>query len=114
MSFEKLRREGFQVDAVSSGQAALARLTSVDYDLILCDIRMPGMSGVDLYRQIQQRHRDQVQRLMFITGDTVSPATRRFLQETGAPCLGKPFAVAELMRKIPGMLNSCPHGCREV
>jgi signal transduction histidine kinase/ActR/RegA family two-component response regulator len=100
-----LRSGGYQVDAVSDGEAALARLAETDYRLIICDIRMPGLSGPQLYRRVQERDPDLAQRFMFITGDTVGSATSRFFEETGAPYLCKPFGPADLIKKLSELLR---------
>lgn len=101
-----LQIEGYQVDAVSNGEAALDRLNQNGYDLILCDVRMPGLSGLEIYEQMQGRFPELARRLVFITGDTVSPHTRRFLDETGAPYLDKPFELEDLIARVPVMLDS--------
>jgi PAS domain S-box-containing protein len=100
MVVRTLRREGYQVDAVSDGETALNRLAETNYDLILCDVRMSGLSGQEVYRQIVAQNLDLARCIVFITGDTVSPATRRFLKETGASYLGKPFELADLLQKV--------------
>jgi PAS domain S-box-containing protein len=103
MVVRALQREGYQVDAVSDGETALSRLAETDYDLILCDVRMSGLSGQEVYRQIAGQNLDLARCIIFITGDTVSPATRRFLEETGASYLGKPFELADLLQKVQSM-----------
>jgi len=95
-----LQKAGCRVDAVSDGQAALPLLEQTDYDLILCDIRMPGISGPEIYRYLQTNNPVQASRLIFITGDVVNPATQRFLEETGVPCLSKPITPLELIEKL--------------
>ncbi len=100
MVVRALQREGYQVDAASDGETALSRLAETDYDLILCDVRMSGLSGQEVYRQIAAQDLDLARCIIFITGDTVSPATRRFLEETGTSYLGKPFELADLLQKV--------------
>ncbi len=101
-----LRHEGYRVDPVSDGKMALARLAETRYDLILCDVRIPGLDGPEIYRQAKTIHPDMAKRIIFITGDTVSPTTRRFLEETGAPYLDKPFELADLIGKVSATLKS--------
>jgi len=101
-----LRHEGYRVDPVSDGKTALARLTETRYDLILCDVRIPGLDGPEIYRQAKANHPDMGKRIIFITGDTVSAATRRFLEESGAPYLDKPFELADLIEKVSTTLKS--------
>jgi DNA-binding response OmpR family regulator len=101
-----LRHEGYRVDAVSDGKTALARLAETRYDLILCDVRIPGLGGPEIYRQAKATHPDMGKRIIFITGDTVSATTRRFLDESGAPYLDKPFELADLIKKVSATLKS--------
>ena len=100
-----LQREGYQVDAASDGETGLRHLAETDYELIVCDIRMPGLSGLEVYRKAQDQNPDLAQRFIFITGDSVSRATHRFLDETGAPYLCKPFGPSDLTEKIRATFN---------
>jgi signal transduction histidine kinase/DNA-binding LacI/PurR family transcriptional regulator/ActR/RegA family two-component response regulator len=101
-----LRHEGYRVDPVSDGQTALACLAETRYDLILCDVRIPGLDGPEIYRQAKAADPDMGKRVIFITGDTVSAVTRRFLEESGAPYLDKPFELADLIEKVNATLKS--------
>jgi CheY-like chemotaxis protein len=105
-----LRGEGYLVDAVSDADQALARLAETRYELIICDMRMPGLSGPQLYRQAQAQDPDLAERFMFVTGDTIGHATQDFLAETGAPFLCKPFGLAELIDQLHGLLESPTNG----
>ncbi len=87
---------GHQSRVVTSGETALKALEQEQFDLILSDVKMPGMSGFDLYRAIQERYPDLAQRLIFITGDTLSPTTRTSIAQFGTPYLAKPFAIDRL------------------
>jgi two-component system NtrC family sensor kinase len=105
-----LRGEGYWVDAVSDANQAPARLAETRYQLIICDIRMPGLSGPQLYRQTQAQDPDLAERFMFVTGDTIGQATQDFLAETGAPYLCKPFGLAELIDQLHRLLESPTNG----
>ncbi|TLM64776.1 MAG: sigma-54-dependent Fis family transcriptional regulator [Deltaproteobacteria bacterium] len=50
-----LRREGYEVDAVDSGEAALSRLDKLAFDVIITDLFLPGVSGIDLLRHVKER-----------------------------------------------------------
>jgi hypothetical protein len=56
---------------------------------------MRELDGPGLYRLLEHQHAHLCQRLIFLTGDTLGPATRAFLEESGAPCLTKPFTLAQ-------------------
>jgi two-component system NtrC family sensor kinase len=95
-----LEREGHTVDAVASGREALEHARSRRYDAILLDLRMPDMSGDVLFKELQASDPEHAARVVFATGDADSETARSFLQETGRPCIVKPFAledVAELL-----------------
>ena len=95
-----LRRDGHTVDTAANGRLALAKLDERPYDLILCDMRMPELDGPSLYRILERQHPHLCQRLLFLTGDTLEPATQEFLEQSGAPRLTKPFTIAEARRAI--------------
>jgi two-component system NtrC family sensor kinase len=99
-----LRRQGYPVDTVTDGETALARLSEVSYDLIVCDVRMPGLSGPEIYRRVQDRNPDLARRTIFTTGDGINPTTQRFFDETGVPYLNKPFGLADLVEKVRAMM----------
>jgi CheY-like chemotaxis protein len=95
-----LQRDGHTVDTVASGRLALAKLDERDYDLILCDVRMPELDGPSLYRLLEHQQPHLCQCFIFLTGDTLEPATQAFLAQSGVPCLTKPFSIAEARRAI--------------
>lgn len=101
-----LLRTGWAVDVADSGTEALRLVDEHQFDVVLCDLRMPGMSGHEFFRQLQAARSPAVERLIFMTGDVLSPEASRFLQEAGRPVLSKPFALRDLMevmaRVVPG------------
>jgi signal transduction histidine kinase/ActR/RegA family two-component response regulator len=100
-----LRRDGHTVDMAANGRLALAKLDERAYDLILCDVRMPELDGPTLYRLLERQQPHLCRRLLFLTGDTLEPATHEFLEQSGAPCLTKPFTIAEARRAIQRALR---------
>jgi signal transduction histidine kinase/ActR/RegA family two-component response regulator len=70
------------------------------FDVVLCDLQMPEMSGSELYETVRQRWPELAQRFIFITGGACSPEARRFLESPGVACIHKPFQVAELLELI--------------
>jgi nitrogen-specific signal transduction histidine kinase/CheY-like chemotaxis protein len=100
-----LGRDGHTVDIAVNGRLALTRLDERAYDLILCDVRMPELDGPSLYRLLERQQPHLCPRLIFLTGDTLDPATREFLEQSGVPCLTKPFPIAEARRVIQRALT---------
>ena len=98
-----LRRCGHAVHTAESGQEALALLDRRRYDGIFLDVRMPDISGADVYRRLRERDPAQAERVVFSTGDVDAQGTREFLRSSGRPCLPKPFAlgsVAEMLERV--------------
>jgi CheY-like chemotaxis protein len=88
--------QGYEVEVASNGSIAEGMLGSVEYDLILVDIRTPVMNGMQLYEYITDRHPELVSRVIFTTGDVISGDTQYFLEKSGQPVLVKPFTPEEL------------------
>lgn len=100
-----LRSRGYSVDTAANGTLALEQVASGQYDLILLDLRMQGMSGEDVYEAMQSSHPEQAERVVFMTGDMHSPNASRFIRLTGRPVLAKPFTLAELSARVAQLLD---------
>jgi two-component system NtrC family sensor kinase len=100
-----LKDEGYDVDVVLDSREGLARVARFGYDLIICDLRMPRIDGRAFYRSLVRSGHPAQLRLLFITGDTLSPRTLEFLDRTGLPCLAKPFLVEELKSIVAHTLD---------
>jgi len=100
-----LQRDGHIVETAINGQAALARLHEDDYDLILCDLRMPELDGQTLYELLQRQHPTLCPRMIFLTGDTLSPDSMRFVEQCGLPWIAKPCGMEEIRAAIARVLS---------
>ena len=100
-----LTSDGHRVDTAGNGEEALAFLAEHGYDLLITDIKMPGMSGQALYQRVKQMDSELASHTVFITGDTVSPETRTFLQRIDNPCLAKPFKVRDVREIVDRLLG---------
>jgi PAS domain S-box-containing protein len=94
------RRKGFTVVSAASGAEALEVLKSSDVELIITDIKMPQMDGKQFYEEIREHDPKLLDRLIFITGDTLNIETRNFFRETKALFLKKPFSFNEILSLI--------------
>jgi two-component system NtrC family sensor kinase len=92
--------EGHRVDKLLDSRAALGRLEEKKYSLVICDLKMPYVDGPGLYRALVRRDNPMQHRLLFVTGDTMSPRTLEFLKSSGLPYLAKPFLVDELKEAV--------------
>ncbi|NUP05338.1 MAG: response regulator [Polyangiaceae bacterium] len=87
-----LLEEGHDIDVVTSGEAALERLVDERaYDVVLCDLMMPGLTGADVYEHLTRRNTGIERRLVFMTGGAVTEYGRRFLASVPNLRLDKPF-----------------------
>ena len=97
---QALRSKGYIVDTLSNAGKGLQKTTEVEYSVILCDIRMPKLNGLELHRQLSKNYPKLAKRIVFITGDTISSKTRTFIEQEGVLCLTKPFELDELYEVI--------------
>jgi two-component system NtrC family sensor kinase len=100
-----LKRRGMQAVAVGDGADALKALRHERFDVIVSDIRMPGMSGREFLERLRIEHPAMVNRLVFSTGDTFASDTSSLLRDAGVPSLVKPYDFAKLetlLREVAG------------
>jgi PAS domain S-box-containing protein len=109
---EILARDGHRADIVDNGAAALERLGRHHYDLVLSDLRMPGLDGAGIYGEIVRRHARLAARTVFITGDMLSDSARRFLAASGRPALHKPFDAVEVRRVVAEVAGAAAQDSR--
>ncbi|HEV2147328.1 MAG TPA: ATP-binding protein [Longimicrobiaceae bacterium] len=95
-----LEARGHRVDEAASGAEALERVAAASYDALVLDLKMPEMPGDELFRLLRERHPETTARVVFATGDVISPARRSFLEGTGRPAFEKPYDLAELARAV--------------
>ena len=101
---EMLKKLGLRFEVKVSGEAAQAALMQRDYDVVLCDLRLPGLDGPALYDWIAEHRPHLCSRTAFITADTLGASSRRFLARAGRPVLEKPFVPAELRLLLAQLL----------
>jgi two-component system NtrC family sensor kinase len=95
-----LNRSGIQVRAVADGAEGLKLVRTEDFDVIVSDIRMPGVGGREFLAGLRRERPDLVGRLLFSSGDTAAPETASLLRESGVPSIIKPFDLARLEQVI--------------
>jgi DNA-binding response OmpR family regulator len=102
-------RRGWDVCEAEDGEAAtrvLAPNVAASFTLVICDLRMPSFSGVELYQWLLGARPDVIDRLVFSTGDTECLETVTFLREVRRPVLAKPFELVELARIVDAASTS--------
>jgi C4-dicarboxylate-specific signal transduction histidine kinase/CheY-like chemotaxis protein len=104
--YDVLRMDGHQIETAVNGRLALSKLSSGSFDVVISDLKMPGMSGQELYRHLQASESALLSRIIFTTGDVANQDTQSFLQESRTPYLQKPFNLNEVRRLVQEILAS--------
>jgi PAS domain S-box-containing protein len=100
-----------EVTSVGSGEEALARLAAERFDAVLCDLMMPGMSGMDLQDALAARGDPAAGHTVFMTGGAFTLRAQAFLASSGRPTLAKPFTPDELLAAIEAALRPAATSC---
>ena len=96
-----LERYGYRVVSTESGADALRLLASGDFHGVISDMRTPGgVDGAQVHAWISENRPTLVGRIVFITGDIANEETAATLEHTGAPCVEKPFRVADFISVV--------------
>ena len=102
---EVLRRDGHEVDSAVDGTEGLRRARERRYDLVVTDLRMPGLEGPALYRALREHYPEQPPRVIFMSANTGIDEYATFLAETGEPALEKPFNLADMRQVVMQVLG---------
>jgi PAS domain S-box-containing protein len=102
---EALADAGLIVDRAADGEEGLARLAGRTYDLIVCDLKMPRVDGIQFYRAIAAADSALSRRVIFVTGDVAGTDAERFLEESGCRWLAKPFRLGDLLKAARDVLT---------
>ena len=94
----RLAFEGtYEVVVATSGEIALELLEQeADFDLVLCDVKMPEVSGIEVYERIVARRPELAERFVFMTGGAVTQEASEFLARHPGAQIEKPFDIAQL------------------
>ena len=89
----------FEVTVADSGRGGSAILAAADaeYDVILCDLMMPDLSGMDLHDELARTRPELARRMVFMTGGAFTPRARQFLATVGNRRIEKPFEFSQLV-----------------
>lgn len=94
----RLLEGDFEVSVAAEGAEAFAMLDteSGGFDVVLCDLAMPGVDGPELYERVARNKPELLRRFVFMTGGAFTERTRRFVRDVDATVLRKPLARDEL------------------
>src|SRR4051812_41076848 len=101
---EALSDAGLLVDHAGDGEEAFARVRQGTYDAVICDLKMPRVDGMMLYRAIAAATPTLARRVIFVTGDVAGTDAERFLADSGCRWLAKPFRLADLLLALRDVL----------
>ncbi len=102
---DALAADGHEVDAAHDGHGALQRLENGAYDLILSDLRMPKMDGVEFYRRLERERPEAARQVMFLSGHGDAAKYESFLNEHQGRSLTKPVDLPDLQRRVRQILR---------
>jgi signal transduction histidine kinase/CheY-like chemotaxis protein len=100
-----LEDEGMRVTVLLDGREALESAKRESFDLVICDMKMPGLDGQHFYRSLDRAGNPLRERFLFVTGDIIGAQTREFLERHRLPHVAKPFRVEELTEKVIAVLQ---------
>jgi CheY-like chemotaxis protein len=96
---------GYRTDSASDAKRALTKLNKNGYDMFIIDLKLPRVSGMRLYEIMKERYPSSAEKVMFITGDAITPSTQDFLDSAGRPYLTKPFNPKVAVELVEEMLR---------
>jgi DNA-binding response OmpR family regulator len=99
-----LAEEHFFVDVAFDGEEALFKLKTHEYDAVICDLRMPRLTGDEFYLKAREMCPALSDRFIFITGFATDPNIAPFLNKYGVKYLVKPFPVQSLINCVKQLL----------
>ncbi len=101
-----LTADGFEVDVASNGLIALEMSGKKKYDLIFSDVRTPEMNGIEFYKRMKEQDPALANRIIFTSGDVMSPDVKEFMSTNQNPFLPKPFMPDELRTIVRQALSN--------
>jgi len=97
---------GHHVDVVTEPAAGMLLLGENDYDVVLCDLKMPDISGLEVYARLSAQRPELCQRFVLMTGAAADHDVETFVDRSGVPVLRKPFAIRELRNLVHGLVSA--------
>lgn len=103
-----LEPEGYAIDLAANGAIALEKLRQKPFDLIISDLRMPVLDGPGLYAELAKSLPQYLKRIIYVTGDTLSPHVNAFLNQNPVPVIEKPYRLADVKAAFAPLLKDLP------
>jgi PAS domain S-box-containing protein len=105
LMLEVLVERGYQVDTAGNGREAARKIDGEPYDLVISDVRMPQMNGMDLYRRVLSSRPELEGRVVFVTGDLIDREIVQFLADVQARTLPKPLEIDKIVGVVDDLLR---------
>jgi len=100
-----LRTAGYDPVVATTGEEAVELVRGGSFDAILCDHRMAGMNGTEVFEAVVDLRPELNRRFVFMSGDVLNPQLRAFAQERGVTLLAKPFDLDAVRRTVEAVLG---------
>lgn len=105
-----LRRD-YEFASASSADEGLREMESKDFDLVICDLMMPGFNGIQFLDQLEDERPDLAKKLVFMTGGALDIEVKRFIKKLDDEVLLKPFGMDELESFVATSLERVRSKC---
>src|SRR6185436_2091401 len=105
-----LSLSGFTIEEIGDGQAALERLRTTPYDLVVLDVMLPGLDGITLCRTVRAQSVNASTPILMLTALDTESDTVLGLESGADDYLTKPFGIRELMARVGAILRRNHHG----
>jgi CheY-like chemotaxis protein len=100
-AYRRMLGDAHELATALGGLEALRTLERDNaFDVVLCDLQMPEMSGMELHAAVRASHPALAERFVFVTGGAFSSDARRFMEESVSAVIQKPFRVEDLLALI--------------
>jgi CheY-like chemotaxis protein len=100
-----LEPEGHKIDIAANGAVAVDKLHKAQFDVIVSDLRMPVLDGPGLYEALGRELPFYLNRIIYVTGDTLSAHVQTFLNQHPVPVVEKPYRLSDVRRAIADLLK---------
>jgi two-component system NtrC family sensor kinase len=100
-----LEPEGHQIDIAADGSIALQKLYKKPFDIIISDLRMPVLDGPGLYEALGRELPSYLDKIIYVTGDTLSSHVQTFLSQHPVPVVEKPYRLIDVRRAVAALLK---------
>ena len=106
---EQLQLMGYSAVGYPGATEAMDAILNRDFDIVITDIRMPGVDGPTFYGEVCAQKPELKDRFIFVTGDSLNEHASHFIKNNNAPCVYKPFKMEDLDTAIREIINRGGH-----